>query len=529
MISLRNLTALSPVILACSALAAPAIGSDDRITEIVVNGEVISGQAILREMVYRIGSRELESRKLEIFIQKELERRELAASDFVSDEEVEELFERQLAQIDEEYKGKVSQETVLKTNRLSVGSVRKSTKLSLLFNRVFLPDNPSEWPDISRSALIDTMDDEQGELFFDKMQEGYQLRQSQGETTDSSQGQMMFNAFLRQPIIAALAEQAQILTPSDGIPDRLAMTVYDVEVTTDEMFERIKANAAIPAIEWERTRMWLAKMTAVRQDLQARGHYLDDERFGRIWADLEAQYAGSIVPIEQLAMGIKRFPSLDSYRLFERALKSYERSIADEITDADLSGHLYRATRLLGLEQVDLDVILLSAYGFEAGEWIEDGWEKARSRATEVARKLGDGEDWDVLLEQYSDFWDPPVPASKQGQQGTTTMMRRKGRLGFRNRNTLMPLLDESAYICFLAGHSVTDTVFFEQEVDTVAGPYRGPYGYYITRVNARKPPTKAFGLDDPIQRKSVRQDYVDVRFAEYASGLIEKAAIQGI
>jgi hypothetical protein len=304
--------------------------------------------------------------------------------------------------------------------------------------------------------------------------------------------------------------------------------VDDVEITTDEVFETIKGDLA--PIEWERTRLWLAKNAAVRQALAKAGAFLDDEKFGEVWGALVDKYEESILPLEQLALAFKKFPSVDAYRLYRRGLESYRDLIADEINDDTLTEHLDRANRLMGLEQVDCEVILLSAYDFRLAEWKENGWKQAADRAIEVSRRLAAGENWDELLEEYSDYWDPPVPQSQQAQAQQQSQSRRnKGRFGLRNRNMLMPLVDESEYLVFLHGSSVADAIFFDQPAQSIGGPYRGAFGYYVARVNGRTPATKAYSVADPAQRESIEQDYVQTRFVEFAQKAIADAKITGL
>jgi hypothetical protein len=175
-------------------------------------------------------------------------------------------------------------------------------------------------------------------------------------------------------------------------------------------------------------------------------------------------------------------------------------------------------------------VILLSAYDFRLAEWKQNGWEEGAKRATEVARRLSEGESWDVLLEEYSDYWDPPIPQSQQAQAAQNAQNRRnQGRFGLRNRNALMPLVDENEYLVFLNGSSVADAIFFDQEAGTIGGPYRGAFGYYITKVNGRTPAAKSFSLDVPTQRESIEQDYLQVRFIQFAEEAMANADIQGL
>lgn len=522
----KTALALALALIACRT--STAASDPEEGTALVVNGVAIPDTAVKREIVYRLGNRELESRKLEIIVEHEIEQRGKETEDFVKAEDVDQVVETQMARIAEEYQGRLTPEEVLKNNKLSVESLREQARLTLLFNAVFLPENPDDWPAVTREALQGTMPEEQRDLFIEQMKKGYEERQKSGAASSPNDPQkLMFNMLLRQPIMAALTKAADVKTASDGLPPRLVLVVHGVEVTTDEIFSKMGAELA--PIEWERTRRWLAKTTAVRQDLEAKGALMSEADFAASWNALEEKYAGSFLQLPQLAMAIKRFPSVDAYRVYRRLLESYERMIADELTDEALTKHLERADQLIGLAQVDADVILCSAYDFKNAEWIPGGWKRAEERAVEVARALADGRPWEAVLEEYSEFWDPPVPASREGQEAMQMAKRNKGRFGMRNRNSLLPLLDESEYLNFVAGSSVGDQIFFDQEVGKVGGPYRGAFGYYIALVKDRTEPSKKHRLEDPLDREKVLNDYVQLRFSEYAARVMEKADVKGL
>jgi len=97
-----------------------------------------------------------------------------------------------------------------------------------------------------------------------------------------------------------------------------------------------------------------------------------------------------------------------------------------------------------------------------------------------------------------------------------------KGRFGPLNRNELIQRFGESEYTMFLDGSSVADYAFFHQEPGTIDGPFRGQFGYYLTRVKGRVPPTKKLSLQDDGQRKLIVQDYVQMRFNEYAQDVMD-------
>jgi hypothetical protein len=70
--------------------------------------------------------------------------------------------------------------------------------------------------------------------------------------------------------------------------------------------------------------------------------------------------------------------------------------------------------------------------------------------------------------------------------------------------------------------------MFFDQMESSVAGPFRGPLGYYITRVNRRTPPSRPLNLSDPKHVALLRDDYLRWAFIQYGKEAVAKATITG-
>ena len=507
--------------------AVAEVALDDALPDLVVNGEVISAAAVRRELAYRLGRRQIDTRKLAIFLDREIERQGLTKDDFDVDADVDTVIESGRQNMKKEFGDRLTEEQILANNKLDVTSWRDQTRLALLFNRVFLPENPENWPPATVDALASALGGEERETFMQQMIDGFKKRKADGNTgSETSQQQLMFNMMLRGPIMQSLQESSDIKTAQDGIPAELVMTIDGAEIRTDDVFAEIEKNLA--PIEWQRTRLWLAKSAAMRHSLEKLGAYLDKDAFQAIWDELEGKHKDTIFPIEQVVMTFKKFPSMSAYKSFYRGLQSYRELIKDEINDENLTKHLDRINRLMGLEQVDAEVILLSAFDYTLSSWKENGWETAKERAIKVSRELAGGADWDELLMENSDYWDPPVPASKQGEAATGSR-RNRGKFGPKNRNTLLQMVDENEFEIFLTGSSVGDTIFFDIETDTYGGPYKGVHGYYIAKVKSRIPANKSYTLDDPGQRESIELDYLQVRFTQFAAKAMAEAEIQGL
>lgn len=509
--------------------AAPAVvplGGD-----LTVNGQVVREAEIRRELVYAIGSAQLESQKLDVLIQEEIDRRVKAGEDAakfaVSDEERTRLEKEAVDQMKSTYPD-IELDAILKGNFLTKEGFYRTVSQTLRFDKVFLPDDPNAWPITTVNAIKANA----GEDFITRLKETQPEREknlADGASPEQKQGQMMFKTIMRKMVIQSLNEGSDVKTASSGLPVDVAAMVNGKAIKVDDVYAVV--NTLVTPSDVARTRKWIAKVTAVEQALRQAGKYLSEDEFRAAFAEHKAPYDQSPFKLDMIATAFKRFPSMDAYMRYFRLLKSYERMIAAELDDAHLGAHLEkRANLLLGLGRVNCEFILCSAYDFPKAKWKPDGWTQAEARSVEVAKELASagGDNWSAVLEKYSEFWDPPAPQGQVGSPAPTNTLN-KGRFGLTNRNELLQKLSESEYLTFVEGSTIGDYVFFDQEAGTLGGPFRGPYGYYITRVTSRTPPQKTFSLAEPTQRDLVTQDYLAVRLAEFGQQVFEAADVKGL
>ena len=107
--------------------------------------------------------------------------------------------------------------------------------------------------------------------------------------------------------------------------------------------------------------------------------------------------------------------------------------------------------------------------------------------------------------------------------------MKNKGRFGPRYRNDLIGFVGETRYREFVTGFSITDFVFFDQAENTVAGPFKGPLGYYLTRVKRRTPPSRPLNLAEPKHVELLTDDWLRVAFGAYMREAVKGAKVQGL
>ena len=513
-----------------------------------VNGTTISPAEVRRQLVLYKGRTQLESRKLDLMIEVELTDRErihnerMAAlqarvdageavdeeitawdpSPFeLSEEEQTKAYEDALAAIREQYPN-MDVEDVLASNSLNLVGLQRSLTQTTRFDRVFLPDDPELWPPATEAALEKQL----GAEMLPQMKANWAQR---AETDQSNPGAAMWNGLMRRMVVQSLMADAVVETPVDGLADDVAQRVNGSPTRVDDIWPEVESLVHPEDVRF--VRRYLARSEAVRQDLTERGAWLSDEEFQAVYDAEAAVGEGTPWTIEMIVMVMKRYPTMDAYKQVLRGMKSYEGLIEDELTDQNLTDTwLPRASRLLGLGETECQIILLSAFDYPRNRWIDGGWEEAEQRAIEVIDALVEsgGEAWDELIATQSDFFDPPQ-APQQQQMGAPQDRKDQGRFGRIHRNRLMQMLGESEFTSFVDGASVADTVYYEQEVGTIDGPFRGVHGYYITRVDSRTVGKKAILLTDPNMRQMVVQDYVMQTFLEYAAAQLDNAEVVGL
>ncbi|QDU84077.1 hypothetical protein Pla163_11790 [Planctomycetes bacterium Pla163] len=490
----------------------------------------VSADEMRRTLVYLIGSKELRSFRLDIEIKAEIDR-QLAAgrdpADFeIPDSEIQAVIDTTIEQIKVQYPD-LDPVDVLRLNNIHLGNLARMTRQSRLFTKVFLPEDPADWPPITIEAL------RQGgqAQFVDQLKQSFvdlERRIEAGELTpeqvaQARQGQQSMRQFMAQPVIQALNASAVVETATDGLPVDVVMRVNGRDVATDVVFDEI-ASRVSPA-DIELARQWITKCALVERVLAARGYLLDPAAASEAYEAHMAPMRGTMFPPEFFIVQIKGFPSLELYEYYYRYLASYERMIADEITDTTLQQHFNdRGNDMLNVARVGTEVILLSAFDFKSGLWKENGWEEAEARAREVANKLVESgaSNWGELQDEYSDFWDPPQPTTPS--QGQMPKRKNKGRFAPMSRNELVSQLGENDFTIFVDGVSITDEIFFALPEGKIGGPWKGRLGYYIARITSKSAPQGDRTIDDPEMRDMVRQDLVTVRFKNFAQELVDAA-----
>lgn len=522
-----------------AAQAAPAVASDAEILgdALVVDGVTVSADALKRQLVFlsQEGRTLFQLAQLRKFIQNEMERQineegKTLENFDVADEEVQKAIEEAREQVAAQYTGQdVKLEDVFPD--INSPAWLDNLRLSKLFRKVFLPKNPNEYPPITVTAitagdngdqlygaLVDQWDTAQAE----KAVEG---PEAPGAAADDA-GQQFMDMLLQQTVVGYLTEASDIKLAEDGIADTLMAVVDGEEITVDSIWQQIRGTVG-PMDVW-RAKVWFVNKMAAEKALKASGAWVSKEEAEAMYEAYAEPYKKSFLSIPKIATVIKKFPTLGNYKDYYQIQESFRKLEGDNMTDEALKEQGDRKTSyLVSQAKVDVDVILLSAYDFKAKAWKENGWMQAEQRAIEVAQKLAEGAEWDELVDEYSEFYDQPIPTESQNR--ADLKLKNKGRFRGITRNDLLRFLDESDYSTFLVGGSITDMIFFEQTVGTIENPVKGPHGYYIPRLLRKTPPTARLSVTDSDHREYLTQDWISDNLNRFVQEQVAGIEVSGV
>ena len=395
-----------------------------------------------------------------------------------------------------------------------------------------------------------------------------------GEEPEFPEEDAMYRSILRQMVRDMLFKTASTLTSIDGLPAETVMAldvnsdgVMEYTWATQEMWDDVKDT--VTEKEIEDAKRFLSKLEAAKQRMAGEEFLItaEDAKATMTEKDGGAGFQSAQFNIGMVAVGNHQFPSVESYSDYYRLLESHRRKVEPTIV-APLEGgiaeplreHLVRANKIMGLGKVDCEVLLVSAYDFPSNQWIEGGWEISKEKADWIKEEIernnqsyseyrrmrmeaaAEGVDfdpnsapqamdphdfWSLLIDEYCGYWDPPQP--EKGRPGSAVGYKQKGRFGERYRNDLQGMIGESPFVQFVSGYSITDHVFFDQQVGTIAGPFKGPHGYYLTKVMRRKPPTRPLNVADERHLGLLREDYIPFSLIEYCEEAYSTAAVEGL
>ncbi len=428
----------------------------------------------------------------------------------------------------------------------SVDAYRDQLRRQLQFDRVFLPDDPDAWPPTTVEAL--RADSSGGDELIAEQKDSFRRRldAAGGDTRKLPRGDPLEISFLREIVQGAMLNLITFKTQPDIIDRKLALWADtgsdgkpDLVVTIDSLWDEVEYT--ITETEIAEAKQWCITSIATRDRLAREGALLGEKERGRALAEYTLGISGPGGDFERDASRF-HFPSVESYREYYCLLKSFERLLGSELSEGRngelprvLSEYLPRANQVMGLGMVDAQVLLVSAMDIPDFRWRKDGWSEAHRKAQRLRQEYDlnpTSETWARLMDENSEYWDPPRPEVRGDRSGgaysTDAQFKRKGRFGPRYRFDLIDYVGESVFTEWVTGECITDHIFFDQAEGTIDGPFRGPLGWYLTRVDKRTPPSRSLDINGPRYREFLKYDYLRWAFSQYTKDAVARAKIRG-
>ena len=568
------------MLLACASAPVAAAQETHPILgeQLVINGEKIPFEEIKRQIVFGpLGIEPLRLSRLRIFIEEEEKRQIADGADpkkfQIEQSDVDTAIADAEKQIDELYEGQeVNLENLYPTKD---EAWLDNVKLTQRFNRVFLPENPNDYPPITIDALEEGMDQSGQTSLYTHLLNDWQMRQDDPDLPPDPVGKAMLAMITNQTVIKYLEKSSETVSDLSKLPEGVAMQVNGQNLMIEDLWNTMKAR--VTHTEVETAKRWIVNMKLIEKTLKQGGHWLDDETFQKRYDDYTAPYKDSPFSIETIALRFQKFPTVDAYKSYFRISESMKSKIRSDMRNAVVRKHgedieneakskaerlvaegndksvadlhtelkeeitqdyvdqrwdenlvrtsATRTSKLAGDARIQVDIIMVSAYDFALKRWKEGGWEEAEKRTKALVQGLANGLSWKDAVEQYSDFYDPPIPTN----QTSEFTLNNKGRFRAIARNDLMKRLEESTFSGFVFGESLTDNSFSDIPVGKVQDPIRGPYGYYVVKLYSRGGPKRMLDFENADHRELIEQDFVAMRLERFVRNLVENNEILGI
>ncbi len=478
--------------------------------DLKVNGQQLDPKEVMREAVYLTGGKLVEAKVANFFILEEMKRQvesgKRKAEEFVvTDEEVMEQLGPMMSDFGAKHPGVDFWDVVRSQYGLNRDTFLEQRKEGILFDRVFFPGAPKNWPDITKEAIKSQTQGAQGAQFLEQMEKATEGTDDKGQPRKLPE---FWIQMMRTFVQKGLRGWSDIKYASNGLPVETVVQVNDLKWTTEDAFEFVKKGLFIQDLE--RAVQEVLVREALRQELVKKGAYLADEAFQQRYEEYRQPYDSTPFTVEIIATKFKGYPCLEAFRSRWRLLASFGDMIAPEITDEVLQAHADKYAAFFADGQVNLDIIPFMARDPNSGAWQPDGMAAAKQRCEAVFASLEKREmTFEQAIAKHIEFY---------------ATDEKKGRLGLLPLNQVRQNLRESEFTQLHDGFSLAHFLFFDAEVGKTLGPLQSPDGYVIARINARTPPRKRIDVKDERQRTLVREEYVTNRFFAWANEVIGRA-----
>ncbi|MBI5363077.1 MAG: hypothetical protein HZA53_07840 [Planctomycetes bacterium] len=313
-------------------------------------------------------------------------------------------------------------------------------------------------------------------------------------------------------------------------------------VPTVDLWRSI-ASSVDPA-EVDSAREFWRTAVATRAALAKEGLALTPKELDDALGALRGQLQEFVPSLEAYAVQQQRFPSPESFFEFYSLICTYQKKHSAILAGSTLEkpaqallDHVPRVNARHGGATFDAEVLLVSAWDFANARWKLGGRANARLRAEELLASLRENEralaaheasakepaeQWRVLVDTQSDWWDPP--ATPGVPMDPTVRTKNKGRFGALDHSNLLEHLELSRYDLWVRGSALMDAILFDLAPGTIGGPYPHAYGWCLVRLVNRTPPTHPLDPRVEGQRGAIEVDFLDESFRRYSCTAVEAA-----
>lgn len=476
-----------------------------------------------RALIYSAGANVVSLAALEVLLKAEAERRSSAGirvggesvNEAVIDEKVREQVDSYLAQVPN---GDFWRDRLLEG--YTEAAFRRTIALVLRISDMFFPADPELWP---REQLMQIFQAGAENSTWDSIEQeltGRLEMKQAGQAFPEMPSDFVFSYIMLPGILNWLRAEGKIEHPADGLPEGIALRVNGVEFKTADLLEA--SRGLISPVAEETAANWVESLELVESELRERGQWLSRATLDALYEAERKEYEGTIFTHDQAVLDFLGFPSMEHYRQFFDARRSFRATLPDPFPAEWMADEIATRGSFFGLGKVKAEVILIAVVDPVALEYSlapkiyrpgSDPFTEYHKTALEVAQQLQDGEPFTDVLLQYSNF-PGRIP-------GSDVLQRDRGRFESLTRADLRSLLGESDYTDFLQGYSVGDDIFFRAEIDAVYGPVRGPLGWYLYKVSRREEPTTVLDpVNNPRHAFQLEDDLLTQRFLAFVDGL---------
>lgn len=480
---------------------------------IKVNGVELDPRAVMREAIYLTGGKLVEAQVAQFFVveevRKQIEGGQKQAKDFeVSEEEVMRELEPKMNEFAVQHPGVDFWEVVRTQYGLNKETFLQQRRQSIIFDRVFFPGSPKDWPAITQEAIMSNTNSGQGPQFMEQLKKVAESTDEKGNPRPLPE---FWLQMMRQMVQKGLRNWSEIKYASNGLPPEVVLSVNGIEWRTDDAFEFVRKGLFVQDLE--RAMQEVVAREALRQELVSKGVYISDEEFHTRYETYRQPYDTTPFTVEVISTKFKGYPCLEAFRARWRLMASFGDLIKAEMTDENLQAHADRRAGFFGDGSTNIDIIPFLARDPQTFAWRPDGMAAAKARCEAVFKALENKEmTFDEALKDKGEY---------------VVNDEKHGHLGFLPLNQVKQQLRENEFSQLLDGFSVANYLFFDAPVGKTVGPIQGADSWFIARVNSRTPAKKRMDVKTERDRDLVKEDFLNERFMAWANEVIARAKVE--